>query len=210
MLVRAAKYWFGIHAGAVAMLFLVSFCCFINLITVDIICILYDTYFFCIYFTDDTDAKTRTWEWLTEYQFFWDSKLQTCFTYFIFEQVAKWLDDFFEINEIRKSAYIMMGFDHCGFSAKTTFYHIRIDGSLCEEINRTNFLCLFFKNTDKFFTDNFTFCLRLGDSGQFLIISLLCVDTDKIQIKLTIRSEYIFNLITFIFTKKTVIHKYTG
>ena len=94
----------------------------------------------------------------------------------------------------------MMRFDNCGFSAKSTLYNIRIYRSLCQEIYCTDLLCFFLKDTDKFFTDNLTFCFRLCNSCQFIIISLLCIDTDKIQIKLTIRSEYSFNFISFIFT----------
>ena len=69
-------------------------------------------------------------------------------------------------------------------------------------------LICFLHDTDKFFTDNLTFCFRLCNSCQFIIISLLCIDTDKVQIKLTIRSEYSFNFISFIFTQKTMIYKY--
>lgn len=57
---------------------------------------------------------------------------------------------------------------------------------------------------------NFTFCFRLCYSGKFVIISLLCINTDEVQIKLSFRSEYSFYLIAFIFTKQTVIYEYTG
>ena len=72
------------------------------------------------------------------------------------------------------------------------------------------FFCFLFKNTDELFTYNFTFCFRLCYSGKFVIISLLCINTDEIQIKLSFRSEYSFYLIAFIFTKQTVIYEYTG
>ncbi len=46
------------------------YCCgLVNLFTVDEICILYDTNFLSGYFADNTDSKSRSWEWLTEYQF---------------------------------------------------------------------------------------------------------------------------------------------
>ena len=84
-----------------------------NLFSVNCICILYDPYFFSRYFSDDTDSKSRSREWLTEYQFFRNSKFQSCFTNLIFKQITKRLDNFFEIYEIRETAYIVMGFDHC-------------------------------------------------------------------------------------------------
>ena len=104
----------------------------------------------------------------------------------------------------------MVRFDHCGLSAQTTLYNVRINSSLCQEIYCTNLLGLFFKNTDKFFTDDLTFCFRLCNTCQLVIVSLLCIDADKVQVKLTVWSEYTLNLISLILTKKTMVYKYTG
>ena len=104
----------------------------------------------------------------------------------------------------------MVGLNHCGFSAETALNYIRVNGSLCQEIHSTDFLRLFLKNTDEFLTDNLTLCFRLGHACQLLIVTLLGVDTDKVQVKLAVRSEDLFYLIALIFTKETVIHKYTG
>ena len=41
------------------------------------------------------------------------SCFKTCFADFVLEQVAERLNDFFEINKIRKSSYVVMRFDHC-------------------------------------------------------------------------------------------------
>ena len=192
------------------MFFLILSCSIVYLFTINEICILYNTNLLCSNFTDNTDSKSRSREWLTEYQSLRNSKLQTCFTNLILEKVAERFDDFLEINEIRKSAYIVVRFDHCGLSAQTTLYNVRINSSLCQEIYRTNLLGLFFKNTDKFFTDDLTFCFRLCNTCQLVIISLLCIDANKVQVKLTVWSEYTLNLISLIFTKKTMIYKYTG
>ena len=56
-------------------------------------------------------------EWLTEYEVFRDAELKAGFSYFVFEEVAQRLDDFFEIYVIRQSSDVMMGFDDGGFSA---------------------------------------------------------------------------------------------
>ena len=103
-----------------------------------------------------------------------------------------------------------MRLDHCWFSAKSAFYNVRINRSLCKEFYCTDLLCFFFKNTDKFFSDNFTLCFRFCNSGKLVVVSFLCIDTDKVQVKLTIRSKYCLNFIAFILTKKTVIYKYAG
>ena len=115
------------HPGwSFAIFFLVSSYCLVHFFPVDGISILYDADFLSIDFTDDSDTKTRTREWLTEYQILRNSKLKTGFTNLIFEEVTQWLNDFLEINIFRKTTYVMVGFDDSGFSAKTTFYHIWI------------------------------------------------------------------------------------
>ena len=168
------------------MFFLVVGGCFVDFFTVDVVCVLNDAYFLFGYFSDDTDSKTRAREWLTEYQSFRNSKLQSGFADFVFEEVTERFDDFFEIYEIRKTAYVVVRFDHCGFSAKTALYNVRIDGSLCEEIHCSDLLCFFFENTDELFTDDLTFCFRLCNACKLVIVSLLCIDTNKVQIELTV------------------------
>ena len=109
-----------------------SFC---NLFSVDCISVLNNSYFLSCYFSDNSDSKSRSWEWLTKYQVFWNSKFKSSFSYLIFKQVAERLNDFFEINVVRKSSYVMMRFDNCGFSAKSALYNVRIYRSLCLKQN---------------------------------------------------------------------------
>ena len=78
------------HPGwCCSMLCFVSCNCFVHFVTVNVIGILDDADFFCIYLTDDTDSKTRTREWLTEYQFFRNAEFQSGFADFIFEEVTQ-------------------------------------------------------------------------------------------------------------------------
>ena len=95
------------------MSFFIFFGSFLHFASVDPVGILYDTYFVRGYFSDDTDSKSWTWEWLTEYEIIWKAKLKTCFTNLILEEVAKRLDDFFEIYIIWKPSYIVVRFDDC-------------------------------------------------------------------------------------------------
>ena len=74
----------------------------------------------------------------------------------------------------------MMRFDYGRFSAKSAFYNVRINCSLCQEVNGSDFLCFFLKDTDKFFTDNFSFLLRLCNSCKLVIITLLCIYSYKV------------------------------
>ena len=104
----------------------------------------------------------------------------------------------------------MVGFDDGGFSAQATLHYIRVDGALCQEVHGSDFLGLFLEDTDEFLSDDFPLVLRLGDTGKFLIIALLCVDTDKVQIKLAVGTKYCLNLISLVLAEKAVIHENTG
>lgn len=52
--------------------------------------------------------------------------------------------------------------------------------------------------------------LRFCHTGKFSIITLLRVDTDKVQVKLSVRSEDLLNLVSFVLSEQTVIDEYTG
>ena len=92
----------------------------------------------------------------------------------------------------------MVRLNHCGFSAQTTFYHIRIDGSLCQEVYCTDLFRFFFEDTDEFLTNNLSFLFWFGYTCQLVIISFLCIDTDKVQIELSLRSKDSFYFIAFV------------
>ena len=134
---------------------------FVDFFAPDRVGVLYHFDFLGGYFADDTDAKSRAREWLTEYEVFRDAELKAGFSYFVFEKVAQRLDDFFEIYVVRQSSDVMMGFDDGGFSADAALYNVWVDGSLYQEVYSTNFLCFFFEDADELFTDDFTFSLRL-------------------------------------------------
>ena len=153
---------------------------------------------------------SENFEYKAAKKFLRDAKLQTRFADFIFEEVAQRLDDFLEIHIIRETADVVVGLDHCGFSAKSGLYHIRVDGSLCQEIHGSDLLCLFLEDTDEFLSDNFTFFLRFCHTGKFSIITLLRVDTDKVQVKLSVRSEDLLNLVSFVLSEQTVIDEYAS
>ena len=138
---------------------------------------------------------------MAEYKFLRNTKFQTCLTYLILEEITQWLDDFLEIYVVRKSAYIVVGLDNCGFSTQSAFYNIGIDSSLCQKVYSTNLLCFFFKYTNELFTNNLTLALWFCNSCKLVIISLLRIDTDKVQVELTLVAKYSLYLITFIFTQ---------
>ena len=135
--------------------------CFCDLLAVDRVSFLYHLYFLRCYGADNTDSESRTRERLAVYELLRNSEFQTGLTDLVFEEVAERLNDLFEINIIRKSSDIVVGFDHCGFSAETTLYNVRINRSLYKEVNGTDLLCLFLEHTDELLTDDLSLSLRL-------------------------------------------------
>ena len=77
-------------------------------------------------------------------------------------------------------------------------------------IHGADLLGLFLEYADKFFADDLSLRLRLCHTGQLVIVTLLRIDTDKIQLIRTVRSEYCLYLIALILAKQTMIYKYTG
>src|SRR5699024_3849968 len=152
-----------------------------DLFPVDGIGILHDAHFLGGYFADDTDSQTGAGEWLTDYQVFRNTQFQAHLADLILKEEAQRLYDLLEINVIGETAYVVVGLDHSGF-AQTGFDHIRIDGSLYQEIHSADLLCFFLENADELFADDLALLLRLFHAGQLLIEALLRVYTDEVQL----------------------------
>src|SRR5699024_8699399 len=125
-----------------------------DLLAVDGVSILHDADFLGGDFADDADAKARAREWLAEYQVFRDAQFKAGFADLVFEEVAERLNDFFEVDVVREAAHIVVGFDDGGFAAEAALYYVRVDGSLCQIVDGSDFLCFFLKDTDEFFADD--------------------------------------------------------
>ena len=95
----------------------------------------------------------------------------------------------------------MVRFDDSRFAAKSAFYHIRINGSLYQEVYSADFFRFFFKYTDKFFTDDLTFLFRFFYPFEFFIKTILSVYADDVQVVVSVRSEDSFYFIPFIFSQ---------
>ena len=93
-----------------------------------------------------------------------DSQLAARVAHFVLEQVAQRFDNLFEVHIVRQTAYVMVALDDRGFTAQAAFHHIRVNGSLYQEVHRSDFLCFFFKYTDEFFPDDLTFLFRFFHS----------------------------------------------
>ena len=203
-------YGSHIGQGCEVLVDLAILTCVSDFLAVDGICILYDLDLLGGYFADDTDTQSGTGERLTEYQVLRDTKLQSYLTDLILEQVAQRLDDLLEIYIVGQAAYVVMGLDHCGFTAQSALYHIGIDGSLYEEIHGTDLLRLFLKYTDELFADDLSLMLRLGYTCQFAIETFLRIHTDEMQVIIAIRSEDCLYFIALVLTEQAVIYEDAG
>ena len=180
-----------------------------NFLTINCVSILNDFYLLSSYLANNTNTEARTWERLTIYQIFRNLQLTAGLTNLILKEKTKWLHNFLKVYIIRQAAYIMMGFNYCRLS-KATLNYIRINSTLYQEVNSTNFLGLFLKYTDKLLTDNLTLCLWLSYTLELFIEALLGIYPDKVQIIRTIWAKNSLHLIPFILTEKAVVNEYTG
>ena len=87
--------------------------CLCDLLAVDGIGILNDLDLLGCDLSDDSYSKAWAWEWLTEYQVLWDSKLKAGLANLVLEEKTEWLHDLLEIYIVRKSAYVVVGLDDC-------------------------------------------------------------------------------------------------
>ena len=96
------------------------------------------------------------------------------------------------------------------FTAKTAFNNVRINCSLRQIVNSADFLSFFFKNTDEFFADNFTFAFRSAYAFQLAIEAFTSIYADEVAVKLTAFTEYRANFLTFIFAQQAMINEHAG
>ena len=128
----------------------------------------------------------------------------------VLEQVAERFDDLPEIDKIRQTSHIVVGFDDGGFTAQSGLYHIRVDRSLNKIIYGADLMRDFFKYTDELFAYDLALAFRLLHTCKADIETVLRVDPDEIQVIGTIRPEHALDQIPFILAQKTVIYKYAG
>ena len=96
-----------------AVLLLVLFRSLVHFLAVNRIGILNDLDFLAGYLADDTNAKSRTRKWLAENELLRNTHFETSLTNLVLEEVAKRLNNLFEIYIVRQSSNIVVGFDDC-------------------------------------------------------------------------------------------------
>ena len=117
----------------------------------------------------------------------------------------------FEIYIVGQAAYVVVGLDHCGFTAKSALYHIRDRWFPC---TRKSTAPIFFASSSNTRMNSspmiFLLCSGSGYTCQLAVETLLRIDTDKVQVIITVGTEDCFYLVALVLTEQAVIYKDTG
>ena len=100
----------------------------------------------------------------------------------------------------------MVALDDSGVTG-ARFDDIRVNRTLRQEVDGSDFTAFVFKYTDKFFADNLALPFRFADAGQLRQETFRRIDADKIHARTLERR---FDFVAFIFAHEAVIHEDTG
>ena len=106
-------------------------------------------------------------ERLTADQIFGQAQLTASLTHLVFEQVAQRLHQLLEVHGVGQAADVVVALDNGGLTAQTALDDIGVNGTLCEEIDLTDPLCLFLKDADELLADDLALALRLVTPASF-------------------------------------------
>ncbi len=160
-------------------------------------------------FAKNPDSKPRARKRLSPYQIFMKTDFFAQCAYFVLEQISERFHKL-EFHFFRKSAHIVMRFDHRRRSpeCRKRFDNIRIQSSLCQKFRVFYFSGFIFKHIHKHFADDFPFLFRVSDScqrGQKPVFGIHKADNN-----IKILFQRLFQLFSLVFTQKSVVHKDTG
>ena len=106
----------------------------------------------------------------------------------------------------------MVALDDGRLTAQTALDDIGVNGTLCEEIDLADLLCLFLKDADELLTDDLALALRLGDTGQLCKVAVTGVHTDEVDVKAVgvAGAEDRADLFLLVLAQQAVVHKDAG
>ena len=100
----------------------------------------------------------------------------------------------------------MMALDD-GSIAGTGFDDVRINRSLSQEIDRSDFTAFVFEDTDKFFTNDFPLPFRIADAFEFAEEAFRGIDADEVHAAVF---KGAFDFIAFVLTKEAMVDEDAG
>ena len=135
----------------------------------------------------------------------WHTKFSTKGTNFILVKSVERLNQL-ELHVFWKSTHVVVRLDGLS-SICTRLNHVCVKCSLCQEFHIFELACFVIKDIDKFVTDDLPFLLWIRHTSQFIKETFGSVCFNDIETKLT--TKHVHNLVSFPFTKKTVVYKDT-
>ena len=85
-----------------------------------------------------------------------------------------------------------------------TLQNVRINSSLCKELNSLKLSSFFCKHIDKLFADDFALLLRIAHTCQFIQKTVDGIHIDQVGTQLV--PEYTDNLFWLAFAEQTMVH----
>lgn len=152
------------------------------------------------------DAESRPGEGLSPHEFGIEAQGLAEFSHFVFEEISEGFDKVLKVDDGGKAPYIVVAFDDGGI-ARAAFDDVGIDGALGEEVDGADFSAFFFEDADKFFADNFSLLLGVGDALEFFEEAVFGVYVDKVHIAVGEGGFYFF---AFVFAHKAMVDEDTG
>ena len=173
----------------------------------DVVGFLEDAYLLWCDVAKDSDAETRTWERVATEEVWRNVEGGSDAAYFIFEEEAERLDEL-EVHLLGKTADVVVALD---FARRAIdgggLDDVGVDGALAEPTRIFYFHCLGVEDLDEICTDDFTFLLGLGDTGEIGHEAVGRIDTDDVEIHVLILCK---DALVFIFAEQTVVDEYAG
>jgi hypothetical protein len=172
---------------------------------VDSISFLEDAYFLRSDITEDTNAKTWTWEWMATNKVLRYTHIATNAANLVLEEELEWLAEF-EVHLLRQTAYVVVRLDDLT-RVVDRLNDIWVDGTLAKPFCIGDLLSFLIEYLDEVATDDLTFLLRVSHTSEVAIEASLSVYTDYIEAEALVVAEYVFELVL---AEQSVIHEDTG
>ena len=171
---------------------------------IDSISFLEDAYFLRSDITEDTHAKTWTWEWVTTNKVLRYTHIATNAANLILEEELEWFAEF-EVHLFRQTTYVVVALDHLT-RVVDRLDDIWVNSTLAKPFCIGNLLSFLIEYLDEVTTDNLTFLFWVSHTSEVAIEALFSVHTNHIEAEALVVAEHVFKLV---FAEQTMVHKDT-
>ena len=158
-------------------------------------------------FTEDTNRKSRSWEWLPPDHFTREAKLFANLADFILEQKTQRLNKL-ELHMLRKPTHIVVALNQVALLGSARLNDIGVKGALCEVLSAIDGRCDLIKDLDELLANRLTLELWIRNTLEAVEETLFLIRVDKVNVQ--VLTKVTLDLRTFIHAEKSGIDKDTG